>query len=120
MTLKEIQALSDDELRTRVAELCGYVLDPIYASAVDPIWDNGMERCHADQLPDYPNDLNAMHEAEKVIAPFYTGVRPNDTDYDKNLRITMLPTADTPVRVPTFKATAHQRAEAFVLTMEGA
>jgi len=66
----------------------------------------------------YVEDLNAMHVAEKSIAPFYTGVRPNDTDYDKNLRLAIVPTADSPIRVPTFKASATQRAEAFLATME--
>jgi hypothetical protein len=109
MTTKEYDALTDLEKHIKIAELCGYMLDPEYADAIDPIWDNGMDRCHEDQLPDYLNDLNVMHEAENGM---------EDTDafnYGHVLFTIVLRDGGRSL----VSATAAQRAEAFVLTMTG-
>lgn len=58
-------------------------------------------------VPDYPNDLNAMHEAENVLI---TG--DNSEEYDRYLREAM---QDAPDYI--WHATSSQRAEAFLRTL---
>lgn len=67
-----------------------------------------------DNLPDYLNDLNAMHEAEKTIltcAPWWL--------YQKELRrVTLWDGVDgSDVVTRLIRATAAQRAEAFLRTI---
>ena len=127
MTSEEYDALTDEQKRIKVAELCGWTRDTTRANTegenpwnhpeqVDPplgcytAWD-------ACELPDYLNDLNTMHEQWKSLdgtqmADFahhlcaVVGVKsyfiPTDADMNKLIR-----------------ATAAQRAKAFVLTMTG-
>lgn len=63
-----------------------------------------------DDLPDYPNDLNAMHEVEKVLTSiqYWTFVEwVRVTVQDKHVDYVAHPTS----------ATAAQRAEAFLRTI---
>ena len=63
MDLKDIQKLSDEELRFKVAEKCGWVFDNSIC-----LWHLTTEDCdNQPPLPDYSKDLNAMHEAEKTL-----------------------------------------------------
>ena len=113
MKLKEIQALGDVELRIKVATLDGWNDRPVLE------WDHyflkrvghrSVEAATYSDLPDYPNDLNAMHEAEKVVV---AGVE----DRLRYLANLSLVTRDNPLTLGMFRATARQRAEAFVLTL---
>jgi hypothetical protein len=123
MTHKEWKELTPHQKRIKVAELDGYssISDPTdewVASYEDNIGDlpfNAMvgRRNHTwlDLVPDYLNDLNAIQEAiENLDGP--TG----------NLFIAALievtGAVDGYARC-LINATAEQRAEAFVLTMEG-
>ena len=72
-------------------------------------YQKGRGKLHQ-HLPDYLNDLNAMHKAEKVLTPLewfnYSAlltkiVGPKDQEYYLNIH-----------------ATAAQRAEAFLLTID--
>jgi hypothetical protein len=62
--------MTPEAQRIAIAEACGWK----YNSAVD-FWErNGSALIHGDKgkpthLPDYLLDLNAMHEAEKVLTP---------------------------------------------------
>lgn len=58
------------------------------------------------RLPDYPADLNAMHEAEKVLR--------SDIQRDRYTRLLMETCDDV---FPLWHATAAQRAEAFLRTL---
>jgi len=61
------------------------------------------------ELPDYLNDLNAMHKAEKVLSEFMFG------DYYSWLaKITDSDTGQTTKRFELLHSTAAQRAEAFL------
>lgn len=64
MTIEELSKLSDEELRVRCAELCGWTqLNP-------GTWEHRDSRMSVwpfSSVPNYPADLNAMHEAEKTI-----------------------------------------------------
>lgn len=126
MTTDEITKLDDGELRMKVAEYCGWkftkVKDAFEYISVSP---NGQSyRTNWGQfvihLPDYPNDLNAMHQAEIQIpdndeaqqkyytaicfltnwAPVYCGISQHKANFDM------------------LHITARTRAEAFVMTMQ--
>lgn len=118
MNIKEVQALSDEALRIKVAELCGFRdIHPIDNALCDDaqIWTlvglphndspGGPWVFGDNPVPDYPNDLNAMHEAEDMLNAGQIN------HYESNLM--RLGCARLLV------ATARQRCEAFVLTMEG-
>jgi len=68
--------------------------------------DDQLDR-HWEILPDYLNDLNAMHEAEKALR------RDQWPDYYNNLCVIYDPVEDISVT----HATAAQRAEAFCRTL---
>jgi hypothetical protein len=70
---------------------------------------------HAQHPPNYPQDLNAMHEAESTIPAWNTGHKPNSHSY--SIVLTRILFAENKQRM-THNATARQRAEAFVLTLD--
>lgn len=112
MKPEEIQKLSDDELSIKVAEFCGWWwlqdakghkrwLHPEHKERSDGIlYDEDGK-----PMPNYPQDLNAMHVAEKLI-------KPNDRTWAWYLHWLGI-VADC----GAVHATARQKAEAFVLTM---
>ena len=128
MTLEEIKKISDEELRIKVAELCGWKpeVDRRDLTCICTIWTkNGKVASSSGHLPDYPQDLNAMHEAEELLQlcndpeckhdecgkgtwGFYT--RTLDEVVDDNFQ-------KGGSWGVSYSATARQRAEAFVLTM---
>ena len=86
--------MTDEEMRIKIAEACGEDNDSIYR----------------DLIPDYLNDLNAMHEAEKVLM-----TKPNAgelvTTYLELLQ------DSHPRWITSCFASASQRAEAFLKTL---
>lgn len=112
MTREQIAKLSDDELRVKVAELCGAEM-PIHIPPTMGAIRNGTLFVN---LPDYPSDLNAMHEAEKLLAEgdkhYKIGIEVSPTSNYGQLLIELTN------RTNPFHATARQRAEAFVSTMQ--
>ena len=116
MNLKQIQALSDEELQIKVAWLRGW-------NRCEPYGNNAMRGKRQGEpnsapwrdIPDYCNDLNAMHKAEAMFSAWFTGTHPNDEDFLK-LLIKIVSTEGK--HRMAHNATARQRAEAFVLTME--
>lgn len=66
MTLEQIQALTDDEIRVRVAELCGWQWEKLWTGELHgkPIGEQGPFR----EVPNYPADLNACHEFEHGLS----------------------------------------------------
>ena len=92
-----------------IAEACGWkvhpkdkwvVIPPNSPHSVQPLYT----------LPDYLNDLNAMHEAEKTLNPIQAA------EYARILTSIAWQSAQ-PVFAP-MTATAAQRAEAFLRTIE--
>lgn len=80
------------------------------------IWSNGWG--DNEPVPDYPNDLNAMHEAEKVLDD-----EQFDDQYVVELGRLFFPKGKGPWKwseCPTMivRATAAQRAEAFLKTLD--
>lgn len=112
MTREDYAKLTEEEKRIKVAELCGYHNVQRYFFDLENRNDLGgkltKKRTVSPVLiPDYLNDLNAMHEAEKVMTPDQMSV------YVSRLAFICLHDA---MEDSAF-ATAAQRAEAFVLTM---
>jgi hypothetical protein len=98
--------------RLKVAKLAGWETDGKYW------WNLELDKTRPDNddgirtgVPDYLNDLNAMHEAEQVFHnnPVRSGIIPKYM-YETHLL--------TLTRGEPVYATAAQRAEAFVLTMD--
>ena len=86
--------MTDQQINKAIAEACGW-----------PILDNPPKGFY----PDYCSDLNAMHEAEKTLFPYYATVYAN-----KLAKVTGAEMSDD---TDYFCATARQRAEAFLLTL---
>lgn len=95
--------MSPDKQRIAIDQACGIVSQDMWG----PIYktDTGFIRA----CPDYLNDLNAMHEAEKVLLRI-DGRWKNHVTYMNHLRI-VVGCEDI------FCATAAQRAEALLRTL---
>jgi hypothetical protein len=96
--------MTPDEQRIAIAEACGIVIHdhwgPLYKTP------KGIVRV----CPDYLNDLNAMHEAEKVLF---------DSPKKKHTYLQWLGCEDdyTSTVFASVTATAAQRADAFLRTI---
>jgi hypothetical protein len=105
MNLKQVHNMSNDELRIKVAELCGECGiredGKPYDLGLDATTELAMSK-----LPDFIYDLNTMHEAE------------NDFLTTPQLRIQYRDNLFECGVFALWNATARQKAEAFVLTME--
>ena len=93
--------MTDEQINQAIAETCGIVgkSGEIYKTP-----DGWVVDC-----PKFATDLNAMHEAEKTLFPYYATVYAN-----KLARVTK---ADYLDDTEYFCATARQRAEAFLRTL---
>jgi hypothetical protein len=123
MTVDEVKHLSDDELRIKVAELCGWKnIEPYRPNGCQLFKDLfGLHIGMFGRLPDYPNDLNAMHEAEKLLITCprldSTDTIKGRTDWYSSDLMRVMGGARRSSLFSISHATARQRAEAFVLTM---
>jgi predicted pyridoxine 5'-phosphate oxidase superfamily flavin-nucleotide-binding protein len=91
--------MSEQEINEAIAEACGRERNP------DGGWypDNGL-RVGTQAIPDYCNDLNAMHEAENFLKANQYMVYANILDSIEGSLFGI-------------RATARQRAEAFLKTL---
>lgn len=101
--------MTPDQQRIAIAEACGWtgfnpdnIPDCLQYTACAPNGKWGM-------IPDYLNDLNAMHEAEKCFSNLQKG------EYQRMLK-SLTWKSDQPDFCSTH-ATAHHRAEAFLKTL---
>jgi hypothetical protein len=112
MTLEQVKALADEELRIKVAELLGWRNIRIDFSYFDYQDDTGLiandKIGYTLPLPDYPRDLNACHEMENSSLDFKQSPKYNEWLFEIACREGWHPE----------RATARQRCEAFVLTMD--
>ena len=108
--------MTDKQINQRIAEACGWT------EIQDCVWRHhkpwGYPPLKAGQggnafkmLPDYCNDLNAMHLAEKVLTPKEEGVYFFTL---KHLVGDLIWHRDT---CRNYRATARQRAEAFLCAL---
>lgn len=108
--------MTDEQINAAIAEACGWT--EIQDSGVwhhHKLWGYpplkpGQGGNSFQYLPDYCTDLNAMHEAEKILAPkSWNNFSDKWWDYHNNLqRVT---------EGRAIYATARQRAEAFLRTL---
>ena len=90
--------MNQEQQRIKIAEACGF-------SNINSVCWRGHAALHERRIPDYFSDLNAMHEAEKVLTKeqrrkyVRTLFQTTNTDWDSHC------------------ATAAQRAEAFLKTL---
>lgn len=105
--------MTPEQQRIAIAEVCGWKPHPDgvgYYQGEFSIWRS------AKPLPDYLTDLNAMHEAEKVLTAIQWA------EYTMNLgaifvRMGVCKTWSDDGSVMAISATAAQRAEAFLRTI---
>ena len=103
--------MNTDKQRIAIAEYCG---TDVYIN--DKLWD---------RVPDYLNDLNAMHEAEKTIPKRYKCIYTNhltmvvgfDGETDMVDDYGEWSTSKTTSLFSILNATATQKAEAFLKTI---
>ena len=98
--------MSPEAQRIAIAEVCGY-----RHGESKPFWmatpiGQPFVACSVDKLPDYLNDLNAMHETEKKLQPL------QHRTYWEQLAL-----YTKGVGMYPGEATASQRAEAFLRTL---
>jgi hypothetical protein len=102
--------MTPEQQRIAIAEFCGWKdchLSASWASIIGTLYEvNGNQYA---MIPDYLNDLNAMHEAERVLNPSLAA------GYARMLT-SIAWESEQPVFAP-MTATAAQRAEAFLRTI---
>lgn len=107
-----IQAMSDEELRVKIAEYLGWTHIRQREFGRGLIGKHPTIQDHIG-IDDYANDLNAMHKAEESLPPELNG------DYNRNLDRLIAIFNSQPPYINSFSwhATARQKAEAFLLTV---
>ena len=119
MTRKQYAKLTNEERRIKVAEFCGYdVHNPnVHKNYGHPL--RGYKDDVDALVPDYLNDLNAMHEAAKACLVYNgTPVERNNNNWSRYCDWLLEIAGEN--KGGAFEATAAQRAESLVLTMEAA
>jgi len=108
--------MKPEQQRIAIAEACGWKLvedNPDY----EPYWEDPKGNMIAkvgfqNRLPDYLNDLNAMHEAEKALNEL------SWMHYLRNLAEIVRKPKQCEIQISQYvHATAAQRAEAFLRTL---
>jgi hypothetical protein len=105
--------MTQEEQRTAIAEACGIVgpfdnrwIKEYEKEGGDSYGFTGFEKGELVFIPDYLNDLNAMHDAEKVLVSLRW------VSYSRRLQTLCDESVTWPIH-----ATASQRAEAFLRTI---
>ncbi len=116
--------MSPELQRIAIAELCGWTVINAILCDPKPEIRNGEETGDVDmnpvgELPDYLNDLNAMHEAEKSLGTKLRTYASKLQDVCQNHAVGCVPDyqEDLLKLFYLIHATAAQRAEAFLRTL---
>ena len=102
--------MSDEQINIAIAEECGWK----QVDGEECFFDNGTEQVYIEYIPDYCNDLNAMHEAEKSLAG---DIRNHYIDFLGEAYSDSWEFARQWMSSSPKAATARQRAEAFLRTI---
>ncbi len=108
--------MTEEQQRIAIAKACGLTIvsDGIthHLTPCGKKTEHDPEGCLLKECPDYLNDLNAMHEAEEMMIE-------KDQSFKARYRIKLVFNSDYSVdnRQPHWRATAAQRAEAFLRTI---
>ena len=92
-----------------IAELLGWTDISQYTQAVDGWYGYEPENGPHSQIPNFCNDLNAMHEAEKML---------NSEQKEIYFLDLMCLYGKWPKSIQAIQATAKERAETFLKTLE--
>ena len=104
--------MDKNKQRIKIAEACGYThVRIIKAIEGPPDIGIGHHPTEPHSVPDYLNDLNAMHEAEKIL-------KEKRLFFKYHLALSALPQFQGNNHLNHFHATAEQRAEAFLRTLD--
>jgi len=101
--------MNKEQQRIAIAEACGWRIKRRDITGFN-VWEPGsklpaqLSNNLESKIPNYTGDLNAMHEAEKVL------INRNEQIYFENLH-------DVAGNLTFYRATAAQRAEAFLKTL---
>lgn len=132
MTIEQLSKLSDEELRVKCAELCGWKPETrkMYAGEANVNgWglNKHLSLGHRDRkfttsptsFPNYPADLNAMHEAEKTLQHVPTARADQRVIYsDALFQLLSQSLGRVALNFDMLHATARQRCIAFIFTMQ--
>lgn len=101
--------MTDEQINVAIATHCGWtdIRDDVWHGANMGVDEHGLRS----QIPSYCDDLNAMHEAEKVLSPRDEGMYFLTL---KQLVGDLIWYRDT---CRNYRATARERAEAFLKTL---
>ena len=116
--------MKPEQQRIAIAEICGWTSIaadyPVNINDGDYYtpWPSGRSPSYKySQLPDYLNDLNAMHEAEKCLLPPERGRWAQCLEKVVRCNINEVDGIDYDELAELAHATAAQRAEAFLRTL---
>lgn len=125
MTLEQIQALSDDEIRVMVAELMGWTgIHEEDRSGFGGYCGTAPSGKVGAFVPNYPADLNAAHEMESAVYPCFETATDDELRrwmrYRKELSKAAMPSCQEGAGLDErlIRATARQRCEAFLAVMQ--
>ena len=99
--------MTQEQKRIKIAEACGWELVCPPAGGFFAYWQN--RDIKREDVPDYLHDLNAMHEAEKVLN--------EPVNMQKHAWNTYKARLENITNGSSFHATARQRAEEFLRTL---
>ena len=106
--------MTPEQQRIAIAEACGWTeIEPCTCCYGVSRGYQPTPGAHKKHVSNYLNDLNAMHEAEKVLDP-----KGKDGSYEYWLRtVCHIPERESANGRYFYRATAAQRAEAFLRTI---
>jgi hypothetical protein len=112
--------MTDQEMRIAIAKACGKCFGSMF---IESVGGDLCAKCHKDRNdpihhhPDYPNDLNAMHEAEKTLT---TKEQQELYCYLLSIRCQVREELNTLPKLSPFEfvsSESYQRAKAFLRTI---
>lgn len=107
--------MTPEQQRIKIAEACGITEEIHNVVGKGLVYAVKNESGLIERMvPDYLNDLNAIHEAEKVLCDAING---QCKKYYENLFYTLMRDGGEPSRFGMLHATASQRAESFLKTI---
>jgi hypothetical protein len=110
------KSIKNSEINIAIAEACGWV-DFVTSCFGVTTGKYGDYEEPYEVIPDYCNDLNAMHEAEKILFSKGHTEDPEETNYYQDEYADELYSICECDELKTLHATASQRAEAFLKTI---
>ncbi len=97
--------MTNEQINIAIAEACGWK----QVEGEECFFDNGTEQVYIENIPEYFNDLNSMHEAEKTLTKEQVRVYSDFLAYS--------PHESCWASCTIWHQTSHQRAEAFLKTI---